>query len=53
MMNVFENKEDYLKLRDFWKTFHAEKKYAPVQKEFTRFDYGQRKSVVAGYHMVS
>ncbi len=53
MMNVFENKEDYLKLRDFWKTFHAEKKYAAVPKEFTRFDYSQRKSVVAGYHMVS
>lgn len=53
MMNVFENKVDYLKLRDFWKTFHAEKKYAAVPKEFTRFDYSQRKSVVAGYHMVS
>lgn len=32
--NVFENKEDYLKLRDFWKAFHAEGKHKPVKVEY-------------------
>lgn len=34
MMNVFENKEDYLKLRNFWKTFHAEGNHKPVKVEY-------------------
>lgn len=32
--NVFENKEDYLKLRDFWKAFHAEGKHKAVKVEY-------------------
>ena len=44
MNNVFENKEDFLKLRDFWKTYHAEKKYAPVRDAHDRLQvmsYGE------------
>lgn len=53
MMNVFENKEDYLKLRNFWKKLHAEKKYIPVPEPQTRYEYSQHKIVEVGYHMVS
>lgn len=31
MNNIFENKEDYLKLVNFWKQFHADKKYKSVK----------------------
>lgn len=53
MTNIFDNKEDYMKLKTFWKKYHAEKRYARVPVEFHRYDYTVKDVVVAGTHMVS
>ena len=54
MNNVFENKEDFLKLRDFWKKFHADGKHKAVPVEYNTGFYDlATKSYIKAYHMVS
>ena len=54
MNNVFENKEDFLKLRDFWKQFHAEGKHKAVPVEYSTGFYDvETRSYKKAYHMVS
>ena len=54
MNNVFENKEDFLKLRDFWKTYHAEGRHKSVPVEYNTGNYDPTtKSYQKAYHMVS
>lgn len=54
MLNILENKEDYLKLRDFWKTLHAEGKHKATRREYTTGIYDTAtKSWLKGYHMES
>lgn len=54
MNNVFENKEDFLKLRDFWKQYHAEGRHKAVPVEYQTGWYDPTtKSYIKAYHMVS
>lgn len=54
MNNVFENKEDFLKLRDFWKQYHAEGRHKAVPVEYQTGWYDTAtKSYIKAYHMVS
>ena len=54
MNNVFENKEDFLKLRDFWKQFHADGKHKGVPVEYNTGNYDvETRSWKKAYHMVS
>lgn len=57
MTNIFETKEDYLKLRVFWKTFHAEGGYKPKKISYTAilgYNISTKEFITQeGYDMVS
>lgn len=51
MANVFETKEDYLKLRDFWSQLIKDGKHKPVKQEY----YGgfhMQSPLVFNYHLI-
>ena len=54
MLNVFENKEDYLKLKNFWQKYHADGKYKAVPVEYSTGIYDKETRTFAkAYHMES